>query len=83
MCNEWYFLLNTLGNNTLTPSLICVDSKELQTATLTKLSMVSEHKIVTSEKFRVTKDQGTKELTRLEITSSLYLITISNQLSSI
>lgn len=50
--------------------------------TLTKLSMDSEHKFEISEEFRVTKDKGIKDLTRLGITSSLYII-ISNQLSGI
>ena len=45
-------------------------------------SMYSEHKIKISEKFRVTKDQETKDLT-LEIILALYIVIFSNQLSSI
>ena len=44
--------------------------------------MYSEHKIEISEKFRVTKDQETKDLT-LEIILALYIVIFSNQLSSI
>lgn len=51
--------------------------------TLPKLSMHFEHKIVISEEFRVKNDQGIKELTRSDITPSLYIIISSNQLSVI
>ena len=58
--------------------------KQLQTVCDTdKIGACTVNKIEFSEKFRVTKKQGTKESTRSKIILTLYIVITSNQLSSI